>query len=130
MTRVSMVGFTHRASVLHVLERVSVPHEEQHELLAAVRAAGFPEAVVLSTCSRTEVYAGPSSEPPQRLLDALVGRAGGWSEELRQTAEVRADDAAVEHLFRVAAGLDSRVVGEPEIRCRSARRSGGRTPRG
>ena len=113
---VSMVGFTHRASVLRVLERVSVPHAEQDALLHALRAAGFPEAVVLSTCSRTEVYAGGSSASPQRLLDVLVERAGGWSHELREAAEVRLGDDAVRHLFRVTAGLDSRVVGEPEIR--------------
>ena len=116
MTGVSMVGFTHRASVLRVLERVSVPRAAVDELLRAVRAAGFPEAVVLSTCSRTEVYAGPSAEDPGRLLDLLVERAGGWSPELRRAAESRVGDAAVEHLFRVTAGLDSRVVGEPEIR--------------
>lgn len=113
---VSMVGFTHRASVLRVLERVSVPQGEHDELLCALRTAGFPEAVALSTCSRTEVYAGLSAEPPQRLLDVLVARAGGWSAELCDAAEIRCGDDAVHHLFRVTAGLDSRVVGEPEIR--------------
>jgi glutamyl-tRNA reductase len=116
MTAVSMVGFTHRSCALGVLERVAVPRSEQEPLLRAVRAAGFPEAVVLSTCSRTEIYAGPSDEEPDRLLDLLADRAGGWSRELRAAAETRMGDEVVRHLFRVVAGLDSRVVGEPEIR--------------
>ncbi len=116
MTAVSMVGFTHRSCALGVLERVAVPRSEQEPLLRAVRAAGFPEAVVLSTCSRTEIYAGPSDEEPDRLLDLLADRAGGWSRELRAAAETRVGDEVVRHLFRVVAGLDSRVVGEPEIR--------------
>jgi glutamyl-tRNA reductase len=116
MTAVSMVGFTHRSCALGVLERVAVPRSEQEPLLRAVRAAGFAEAVVLSTCSRTEIYAGPSDEEPDRLLELLADRAGGWSRELRATAETRMGDEVVRHLFRVVAGLDSRVVGEPEIR--------------
>ncbi len=116
MTSVSMVGFTHRACALGVLERVSVPPAERDALLDRVRAAGFPEAVVLSTCSRTEIYAGPSEADPGLLLDLLVRRAGGWTPELRAAAESRSGSAAVRHLFRVVAGLDSRVVGEPEIR--------------
>ena len=116
MAAVSMVGFTHRSCALGVLERVSVPHSEQEPLLRAVRAAGFPEAVVLSTCSRTEIYAGPSDEDPDRLLELLADRAGGWTPQLRAAAQTRMGDDAVHHLFRVVAGLDSRVVGEPEIR--------------
>ena len=113
---VSMVGFTHRSCALGVLERVSVPRGEQEPLLRAVRSAGFREAVVLSTCSRTEIYVGPSDEEPDRLLELLAERAGGWTPELRAAAETRLGDDSVRHLFRVVAGLDSRVVGEPEIR--------------
>ena len=89
MTGVAMVGFTHRACALGVLERVSVPDAEHVGTLHAVGAAGFPEAVVLSTCSRTEIYVGGSSRDPARLLDLLVRRAGGWSPELRAAAETR-----------------------------------------
>jgi glutamyl-tRNA reductase len=117
MSGVAMVGFTHRGCALGALERVSVPHAAQVELLGAVRSAGFPEAVVLSTCSRTEIYVRrPAESGLDRLLDLLARRAGGWTPELRAAAETRDGQDAVRHLFRVVAGLDSRVVGEPEIR--------------
>src|SRR5439155_335691 len=71
------------------------------------RAGGDAEAVCLSTCNRTELYvAGPGIE--QRAGALLAAEADG-------VLYRRRDDAAARHLFRVAAGLDSRVQGETEI---------------
>lgn len=116
MNTVVMVGLSHRTAPLALLERVAVPADRRPEVLAAVREAGFSEAVLLVTCSRTEIYAAGPKANPERLVDALAAQAGSSYGTVRRTAEVRVGQAAVTHLFRVTAGLESRVVGEPEIR--------------
>lgn len=115
MERLSMVGVTHRGAALPLLERVSVPRGQREGLLLSLRDSGCPEAVVLSTCSRTEVYARPAGDGPGGLLAVLAARAGWSADELRGCVEVRDGQAAIEHLFRVSAGLESRVIGEVEI---------------
>ena len=115
MDRLSMVGFTHRGATLPLLEQVSVPREQRGRLLAALRAAGYVEAVVLSTCSRVEIYAGPDGGGPEGLLNALGGHVGRSLGELHPAAEMRHGHAVAEHLFRITAGMESRVVGEVEI---------------
>jgi glutamyl-tRNA reductase len=115
MNTVVMVGVCHRVAPLALLERVAIPASRRGEVLAAVRAAGFDEAVLLTTCSRTEIYAvGRFS--PDRLVEVLAAQAGAAAHAVRRVAEVRVGDEVTSHLFRVAAGLRSRVVGEPEIR--------------
>ena len=116
MNTIVMVGLSHRAAPLALLERVAVPADRRPEVLAAVREAGFSEAVLLVTCSRTEIYAAGRKAHPERLIDALAAQAGSAYGTVRRTAEVRVGQAAVTHLFRVTSGLESRVVGEPEIR--------------
>lgn len=115
MNRLSMVGFTHRGATLPLLERVSVPRGERGQLLDALRAADYPEAVVLSTCSRVEIYASSEGRGPEGLLTVLGRHSGLRPDELHPGAELRDAHAVVEHLFRVTAGMDSRVVGEVEI---------------
>lgn len=115
MNTVVMVGVCHRVAPLALLERVAIPASRRGEVLAAVRAAGFEEAVLLTTCSRTEIYA-VGGFSPDRLVEVLAAQAGAASHAVRRVAEVRVGDEVASHLFRVAAGLKSRVVGEPEIR--------------
>ena len=110
----AMIGLTHRGAPLGLLERVTVRHGERGPLLAALRAAGCAEAVVLSTCSRTEVYAvGEISA--QRLLAVLGAHCGVAPGELQSLVESRAGLPVAEHLLHVAGGLASRVIGEVEI---------------
>jgi hypothetical protein len=111
----SMVGVTHRGAPLPLLERMSVPRGDRSRFLTAVHDAGYPEAVVLSTCSRTEIYVRPAAGEAAGLLAVLAGHAGSTPVDLQAAAETRTGQTVVEHLFRVAAGLDSRVIGEVEI---------------
>ena len=109
-----MIGVTHRGTPLGLLERVTVRHGERGPLLAALRAAGCAETVVLSTCSRTEVYAvGEISA--QRLLAVLAAHCGVAPGELQSVVESRTGLPVAEHLLQVAGGLASRVIGEVEI---------------
>jgi glutamyl-tRNA reductase len=110
-----MVGVAHQRAPLHLLERVSVPRATRPAFLAALRDAGFPEAVLLSTCSRTEIYIGPSAGDPADLLRVLAQQVDVPLAELQKTAEIRTDQAVVEHVMRVSAGLSSRIIGEVEI---------------
>lgn len=105
MAELSLVGISHHGATLEVRERVALDPDEAADL-ARNLAGDEGEAVCLSTCNRTELYvAGPGLE--ERAAEAL-GEVDG-------AVYRRSDDEAARHLFRVAAGLDSRVRGETEI---------------
>ena len=109
-----VLGINHQSAPLDVRERVAVPAEKQADALAELVAQpGVAEAVLVSTCNRTEVYCRAESEAPVRgWLQATGAKAGV---DLGQHLYCHAEDVAVRHAFRVAAGLDSMVVGEPQI---------------
>jgi glutamyl-tRNA reductase len=109
-----ILGINHQSAPLDVRERVAVPADKQADALAELVAQpGVAEAVLVSTCNRTEVYCRAESEAPVRgWLQATGAKAGV---ELGQHLYCHAEDVAVRHAFRVAAGLDSMVVGEPQI---------------
>ncbi len=115
MNRLSMVGVTHREAPMALLEQVSVRRGDRGQFLTTLRDAGYPAAVVLSTCSRTEIYVDPVASGAEGLLAVLAEHAGRTYVELQAGAEIRTGQAVVEHLFRVVAGLDSRAIGEVEI---------------
>jgi glutamyl-tRNA reductase len=105
LAELSLVGISHHGATLEVRERVALEPDEAADL-ARDLAGDEGEAVCLSTCNRTELYvAGPGLE--ERAAEAL-GEVDG-------ALYRRGDDEAARHLFRVAAGLDSRVRGETEI---------------
>ncbi|TML10244.1 MAG: glutamyl-tRNA reductase [Actinobacteria bacterium] len=105
MAELSLVGISHHGASLEVRERVALDPDEAADL-ARELAGDEGEAVCLSTCNRTELYvAGPGAE--ERAAGALSAADGALYR--------RGDDEAARHLFRVAAGLDSRVRGETEI---------------
>jgi glutamyl-tRNA reductase len=105
LAELSLVGISHHGASLEVRERVALDPDEAAEL-ARELAGDEGEAVCLSTCNRTELYvAGPGAEE----------RAAGALNPVDGALYRRGDDEAARHLFRVAAGLDSRVRGETEI---------------
>lgn len=107
------LSWSHRAKVSSAREALSTVPVER--VLAELRARGFSEAVALSTCNRFELYvAGKSNEElASATLAAILEELAGT--ELGVYAETREDADAVSHLFSVASGLDSIVVGETEI---------------
>ena len=119
MSRLTMVGISHRSASLGLLERVAVRREDRPDLLAALRTIGCCQAVLLSTCSRVEIYLGNASpgenELVKMILEVLAEHSGTTHDELRAVVEVRTGQAAVGHLFGVTAGLRSRLLGEIEI---------------
>jgi glutamyl-tRNA reductase len=112
-----VAGLSHHTAPLDVRERVALsPEEIPSALSELVGAGGLREALVLSTCNRTEVYGriGNGVEPG-RPMESLEGLRPGLVGAMRQSGYVRGGEEALSHLFRVAAGLDSMVLGENEI---------------
>jgi glutamyl-tRNA reductase len=115
---VVVIGLNHRTMPLDLFERVTVDGAHLPKALHDLRSREhLGEVVVLSTCNRTEVYAiaerfhGAYSDVRRFFSDlAYVG-----PDEISDHLYVHYDNEAVEHLFSVAAGLDSTVVGEAEI---------------
>lgn len=111
-----VAGLSHRTAPVDLRERVALPPDEvPHALEALVRRAGFEEGLLLSTCNRTEVYGRcDAPERSRRATDFLSTLRGGVP-GIERHLYVREGDDALRHLFRVASGLDSMVVGEVEI---------------
>lgn len=115
---VLVLGVNHRSAPLEVLERLSLDDAAAAKLVHGLVASDVVrEAVVLSTCNRTEVYAVAERFHGAHgaLHDALCDVAGLSRIELDPHVYSFHDDAAVEHACAVAAGLESLVVGESEI---------------
>ncbi|EUA86043.1 glutamyl-tRNA reductase [Mycobacterium ulcerans str. Harvey] len=113
-----LFGVSHRSAPVSVLEQLSIDESEQVKIVDRVLQSPLvTEAMVLSTCNRVEVYAvveafhGGLSAIGQVLSD----HSGMSMGELTKHAYVRYSEAAVEHLFAVASGLDSAVVGEQQV---------------
>ena len=107
----SLVGISHHNAPVELRERVAL------DAAAAAALAGSlaPEAVVLSTCNRTEVYLVRDEGGEALGEEALLELAAEHADELRPALYRLGDEAAALHLFRVAGGLDSLVPGEGEI---------------
>lgn len=104
----AVVGLNHKTAPVSVRERATVRPEETDALLAHLRRHA-DEVMLLSTCNRSEVYlAGVRGHP-------LSAFEGAWGVALRPYLYHHEGEAAARHLYRVAAGLDSLVLGETQI---------------
>ncbi|RMI30858.1 glutamyl-tRNA reductase [Nocardia stercoris] len=115
---VLLVGISHRSAPVAVLEKVAITDDDRPKLTDRMLASQHvSEAMIVSTCNRVEVYAvvdafhGGLAE-----IGELLSRHSGLPlPELTKHAYVRYSEAAAEHLFAVASGLDSMVVGEQQV---------------
>jgi glutamyl-tRNA reductase len=115
---VLVVGLSHRTAPVGLLERASVPTEELPKTLDELhRAETISEVLLLSTCNRVEVYADVARfHPAVAEISAVLARQAGLPVgDLAEHLYVHFAEAAAEHMFSVAAGLDSMVVGESQI---------------
>ena len=109
----TVVGVSHRTAALDVRERLMIRASDLSDALTEVtKATGAREAVVISTCNRTELYLAGAEDTVGGALALLSRRIGESAEPF---AYVRRDRDAATHLFRVAAGLDSMILGEAQI---------------
>ncbi|WP_234325599.1 glutamyl-tRNA reductase, partial [Streptomyces sp. NRRL S-146] len=113
-----VVGLSHRSAPVSVLERAALTADAQVKLLQdTVAAEPAAEAAVLATCNRIELYADVDKfhAGVAELSTLLAQHSGVGLEELTPYLYVHYEDRAVHHLFSVACGLDSMVVGEGQI---------------
>lgn len=128
-----VLGINHNTATVDVRERVAFAPERMHEALSeACSRAGLSEAVILSTCNRTEIYgipetrnaagetagetrAGQDSSAVAQILEWLSAFHHLPVEQVESAIYTHDDADAVRHLMRVASGLDSMVLGEPQI---------------
>lgn len=112
-----LLGANHRTSPLALRERLTLTPEKGTALAAALRATGVVEEYcLLNTCNRIELYAvSPEPVTAQHLLAEFCRIQGLAPVDFAPHAHQRRNPAAVVHLFEVAAGLDSQMVGETEI---------------
>lgn len=115
---VLLVGISHRSAPVAVLEKVAITDTDRPKLIEGMLASShISEAMIVSTCNRVEIYA---------VVDAFHGGLADVGEllskhsglpmpDLTRHAYVRYSEAAAEHLFAVASGLDSMVVGEQQV---------------
>lgn len=116
--RLLAVGLSHRTAPIEVLERAAVGVDDLPKLLdELVRSENVIEALLLSTCNRVEVYVVVDTfHGGLGDVSAVLARHAGFGlADLADHLQVRSAGSAVEHLFRVAAGLESMVVGEAQI---------------
>lgn len=117
--QIVLVGASHRTASVDLRERLAfTPEQTRHAAGELLAGRCVDEAVVLSTCNRCEIYAVSN----QRAAAAVEGIEGYWADsreihsaELAEPLYRLRNSGAVRHLFRVAAGLDSMLLGEAEI---------------
>jgi glutamyl-tRNA reductase len=112
------IGASHKTASLALRERLALPEGRAASLVGElVRTPEIHEAVAISTCNRTELYliASDAVDAESQALSALARQAGIRPTELLGNLYSLRGDDVVQHLFRVAAGLDSMILGENEI---------------
>ena len=108
------LGINHHSAPLAIRERVAFHAEKLHQALADLtRNRPIKEVAILSTCNRTELYC--SAETPELVVDWLSEYHQVDRHEIAPYLYVHDQPEAIRHAFRVASGLDSMVIGEPQI---------------
>ena len=116
--KIALAGVSHHTASIELRERVAIDREAAASFAGELvrNGNGQTEAVVLSTCNRTELYIASGDGDAGEIADrALLALAGADADALAPVAYRLSDESAALHLFRVAAGLDSLVPGEGEI---------------
>ena len=115
MSELTLVGVSHHRAPIELRERVALDLNACRSLARKLAQRLGGEAVVLSTCNRTELYLAREEDAGEEAVAAVMELAGDRAADLAAALYRLRDEAAVLHLFRVAAGLDSLVPGEGEI---------------
>lgn len=112
-----LVGLSHKTAPIEIRERLTFPAHKQEEALSLLTSSpAIAEAVIISTCNRTEIYAVASSdEGTDAVIDFMAEYHSLDRHELVRSLYMYRGETVVRHLFRVVASLDSMVIGEAQI---------------
>ncbi|HLZ09237.1 MAG TPA: glutamyl-tRNA reductase [Chloroflexota bacterium] len=116
MPQILVVGLSHRTSPVEIREQLALSDDQRRVALQRLRRH-LTECVIVSTCNRVEVYTVVESgeDEADYIVGFLASFHGLTPEILRPHVYVHRGNAAVRHVFAVACGLDSMIVGEPQI---------------
>lgn len=110
------LGLNHQTAPISVRERLAVPQDFVINTLRRLRELqGIEEAAILSTCNRTEFYCDVSDHSADTLVDWIAREQRVKREDFQRYLYTHRDSSTIRHMFRVASGLDSMVLGEPQI---------------
>ncbi|KQP21319.1 glutamyl-tRNA reductase [Pseudorhodoferax sp. Leaf265] len=110
------LGINHHTAPLDLRGRFAFALDQIAPTLAGLRSAlSGPEAAIISTCNRTEIYCAADAQAIDRTVDWMAHAGGVAPALLRSHAYTLHDGLAARHVFRVASGLDSMVLGEAQI---------------
>jgi glutamyl-tRNA reductase len=112
-----VLGLNHNTAPLDIREKCHVADNDLPNVLHDLKDKGIHEVVLISTCNRTEIYAtGSHHDETMEILEQIfLNRFNGDRTWLKDHTYAFSDEEAFKHLFLVASGLDSMVVGEPQI---------------
>ena len=111
------LGLNHETASIELREKAAFGPERIYDALSDLTSSGCAnEAAILSTCNRTEIYCGHGDVMDyDQIVKWLSSYSGSRVNELTKSVYRHPGEAAVKHAFRVASGLDSMVLGEPQI---------------
>ena len=110
------LGINHKTAPVEVRERVAFDPAAMPHALGQLRESLVSEALILSTCNRTEIYCSSSQGLQPQDVAAWIAEYHQLSEhDIKNSLYIKESDQAVQHAMRVASGLDSLVLGEPQI---------------
>ncbi len=110
------LGINHKTAPVALREKVAFTPDSLVAALASLKSLeGVEESVIVSTCNRTELYVNVDSENPPCLLSWLSDFHHVVKDEIANNSYTFEHDDAVKHIMRVASGLDSLILGEPQI---------------
>jgi len=113
ISRLFIVGINYKKTDAAIRGRFAISNEQYSNLLALAPSHQITELFILSTCNRTEIYG--FADNADQLAGLLCSHTSGTCEAFLQMAYVKRGMDAIEHLFLVAAGIDSQILGDYEI---------------
>ena len=113
LTSFYVVGISYKKADAELRGKFSLSPTKKANLLTQSKSYGLESLIAISTCNRTEIYGFVNN--PSDLFKLLCDNTSGTTQELEQVAYILKDAEAMEHMFRVGAGLDSQILGDFEI---------------
>lgn len=107
------VGLNYQKADIEIRGKFSLQNNAKESLLKQGKDEGISPLLVISTCNRTEVYGW--AKYPDQLVSLLVKHTGGTETEFQKVGYIYRENEAIRHIFRVATGLDSQILGDFEI---------------
>ena len=111
-----IIGINHKTAPVDIRERVVIPESGIAKALLSLKSQqGVNAGIIVSTCNRTEIYCETEFDEPDSLIQWLAAHTGVAQKTIAGCVYHHLQEAAIQHILRVASGLDSMVLGEPQI---------------